>query len=89
MRSECSAADAREAFEHDEPPLDQQQPIGQRLVVAAGKPGDDQLARDARHGARDDMRPHLQALDLARWRAAPTQAALLQAWPATLAAAQA
>jgi hypothetical protein len=49
-------------FKRDDPPLDQQQPIGERLVVAAGKASADQVSGNARDACRKGIGARLSWL---------------------------
>lgn len=46
---------AREGLDGDQSALDEHKAIGQRLVVAAGQTGEDQIANGSRNGERADL----------------------------------
>jgi hypothetical protein len=56
----------RQAFKRREAALDLQQPLRHSLVVAASKPGQDQLTRNARERARHGVSSCLERLDMTR-----------------------
>src|SRR3981081_4332618 len=52
-------------FEGDEPPLDPHQSIGEHFLIAAGKPGTDQIPGNARYARRQCVSTCLKLVDLA------------------------
>jgi hypothetical protein len=57
---------ASETFERRKAALDMHQSLGQGFVVAPGKAGQDQLARDTGEAPGYGQRPRLQLFDVAR-----------------------
>ncbi len=52
-------------FKRNDPPLDPHQSIGERFVIAAGKPDADQVSGDAGDGRRQCIGTCLKLVDLA------------------------
>jgi hypothetical protein len=66
---------ARETFKRRKAALDLHQPLGQRLVVTSGKPGQDQLARNSSDAPRNGERTSLQLFDVAQREVQPGRVA--------------